>query len=168
MLRTAILASSLLLLGCSPDAPKPPAGGVTQLYAARLLDTGGSMVSLEKWRGQPLLVNFWARWCEPCRVEIPELEAVHQGSKERGLVMLGAALEQNPVEVRDFARQTGMSYPALLAGDKGNGLMQALGNPQLALPFTVAINREGRIVGHKVGRLSRAEAEALAAAALAK
>lgn len=156
------------LWACSPGAEKPPAAPSTApLFAARLLDSGGGMVSLEKWRGQPLLVNFWARWCEPCRVEIPELQRLHGEWGGRGLVVLGVALEDSPMEVRQFAARLDMQYPALLSGDKGNALMQALGNQQLALPFTLAINRQGQIVGQRIGLLRREQAEALADAALA-
>ena len=166
MLRILFITFVLLLGACSPGSAKSPALAVADpLFTARLLDSAGSMRGMDSWRGQPMLVNFWARWCEPCRIEIPELQAVHSEWRERGVAVLGVALEQNPVDVREFAKQYGMEYPALLAGEKGNALMQALGNRELALPFTVAIDREGHIVGRKIGRISRAEAETLAKAA---
>lgn len=162
----------LLVSACSPGKPESasssaPAPSNLPLFSARMLDSGGAMVALDRWRGKPLLVNFWARWCEPCRAEIPEIDAIASAWQARGLSVIGVALEQDPNAVRDFASQLGMRYPALLSGDKGYALMEAMGNRSQAIPFTVAIDRNGRIVGSKLGRISRSEVEALAEAAVA-
>lgn len=133
------------------------------LYAATVNDTDDRPVALDGLRGKPLLVNFWARWCGPCRKEIPDLVEINAKYKGKGLVMLGLAIEdrEHREAVRDFAKAYDVDYRVLLAGvGKGVDLMKALGNEKAGLPFTVVIDRGGRVVFHKLGAMSRAEMEA--------
>ena len=142
------------------------AAGSDSLFAASLTGTDGKPVALEQYRGKPLIVNFWARWCGPCRVEIPELAKAHDKYGKQGLVVLGIGLEDEPEPVRDFMKAYEMHYPVLLAKDKGIWLMQALGNSRAGLPFTVAIDRKGEIVVRKLGVMKAADIDAAAAAVL--
>ncbi len=107
-------------------------------------------------RGRPLIVNFWARWCGPCKVEIPELVALH--ARQSGVEVIGIALENEGTAVRDFAKAYDMEYALLLARNGvGLDLMRALGNPQAGLPFTVAIDRRGAVVARRLGVLTRTQ-----------
>lgn len=121
---------------------------------------------MNRWQGKPLIVNFWARWCGPCRKEIPELIRLQQAYRSKGLEVLGIALEDKAEPVRDFAKAYDMDYPVLLAQDKGLALMKALGNTKMGLPFTVAIDRHGKIMLVKMGMISGSELEAAAEAVL--
>lgn len=142
------------------------AAGSEPLFAATLSGTDEKAFALDAYRGKPLIVNFWARWCGPCRVEIPELAKAHGKYRKQGLVVLGIGLEDKAESVRDFMKAYEMDYPVLLAKDKGIELMQALGNSRAGLPYTVVINRRGEIVASKLGAMSKAELEAAGAAAL--
>jgi thiol-disulfide isomerase/thioredoxin len=136
------------------------------LFAATLQDIDNRPVALADFRGQPLIVNFWARWCGPCREEIPELIALSQANQAKGLKVIGIGLENNGENVKDFVKAYGMDYPLLFAPVEGISLMRALGNGRAGLPFTLAIDRKGRVVMHKLGQASRADLEQAAMAVL--
>jgi len=138
----------------------------SELFAASLVDLQGQATAINRWQGTPLIVNFWARWCGPCRQEIPELIKLRQAYRNKGLEVLGIALEYRVEPVRDFAKAYEMDYPVLLAQDKGHALMRSLGNTRMGLPFTVAINRHGKIVLVKIGLITGSELDAAAEAVL--
>jgi thiol-disulfide isomerase/thioredoxin len=158
LLAAALLLAVSLLAQAQPDS--------AALFAASLPDRNNQTVALADLRGKPLIVNFWARWCLPCREEIPELKAIAQNWRPQGLTVVGIGLEDNRPNVQDFIKAYEMDYPLFFAPAQGIELMMALGNNRAGLPFTLAINREGRVVMHKLGKISRAELEAAAAAAL--
>ncbi len=155
-----LLVLVLLLAGMAHAA------GTDELFAAKLADSDDKPVAMEAWRGKPLIVNFWARWCAPCRVEIPELAATQEKYRKRGLVVVGIGLEDKAESVRDFMKAYEMSYTVLLARTGGMELMQALGNSRAGLPFTVAVGPKGNIVASKLGAMTRAELDAAAEAVL--
>ncbi|MDO8958781.1 MAG: TlpA disulfide reductase family protein [Rhodocyclaceae bacterium] len=136
------------------------------LFAASLPDQSNQTVALADFRGKPLIVNFWARWCAPCRDEIPELRSVARNHRAKGLTVIGIGLEANLPNVQDFIKAYEMDYLLLFAPVEGISLMQALGNGRSGLPFTLAIDRNGRVVMHKLGKVNRADLEQAAAAAL--
>jgi thiol-disulfide isomerase/thioredoxin len=132
------------------------------LFGARFTDVNGKAVTMDGLRGKPLLVNFWARWCPPCKKEFPDLVAAQAKHKARGLVVLGIAIEDaaGADKVKEFAQAYGLDYSILLAGDQGLALMRALGNETAGLPFSLAINRAGQVVASKLGVMSKPEMEA--------
>ena len=102
------------------------------------------------------MVNFWARWCPPCRAEIPELAAFQK--KHRGRIeVLGIGLEDDGAAVSAFMQQHKMDYTVLLTRKQGNPLMQDLGNKRGGLPYTLFIDKQGRVVGQKLGLLRQAD-----------
>lgn len=136
------------------------------LFAASLTGLDDQPVALAQWKGKPLIVNFWARWCGPCRNEIPELAKLHTQYRAKGLEVIGIGIEDKVNAVRDFAKAYEMDYPVLLAKDQGLNLMKALGNTKMGLPFTVAIDRGGKLVVVKMGGIKGDELVAAAEAAL--
>ena len=146
------------------------AAGVEVLWSTTLTAPDARPMPLEVYRGKPLIVNFWARWCGPCRTEIPELQKAHDKYRKQGLVVLGIGLENSPEAVRDFMKAYDMSYPVGLANavtdTKGVWLMQTLGNPRAGLPFTLWINRKGEVVGYKLGVMKPEDIDAAAQAVL--
>lgn len=145
----------LALAGCSDLAPE-----ASPLFAAATLDLDGQQARIAP--GAPLIVNFWARWCPPCRDEMPDLQALHHRHASDGLRVIGIAIGERPADVRAFAEQQGYDYPLLIAGSDGLALMRALGNESGALPYTLAIDRDGRIVARKLGRISESELKSVA------
>ena len=165
LLFRTVLTLGLLALSAAAGADDQTASG--PFYAATLWDSDDKPVALERYRGKPLIVNFWARWCGPCRQEIPELLALrnaHRGKFE----VIGIGIEDKPEAVKEFARAYDMDYPVLLAKDKGIPLMQALGNTKAGLPFTLVIDRNGQVLGRKMGIMKKPDLDAAAEALLRK
>jgi len=140
-----------------------PAGAGT-LVEFRLPDSEGRTRDADEWRGKPLIVNFWATWCAPCREEVPELVEAQREFGPRGLNVLGVAIDE-PEPVRQFMEEMGFNYPSLVAETEGMELMARYGNTG-ALPFTVAFDAAGRVVGSKLGKVSREEIRTFVDAAL--
>ena len=156
----------LLLLWCGLAQAQSHSPNMDALFGSTFADLNKQPQALAQWKGKPLIVNFWARWCGPCRTEIPELIKLQKRFKPRGLVVIGIGIEDQVDAVREFAKAYEMDYTVLLAKDKGLDLMQALGNPRMGLPFTVAIDRAGKVVISKMGVLKGDELVAAAEAAL--
>jgi thiol-disulfide isomerase/thioredoxin len=127
------------------------------LFGAPLIDLTAQPATLAGFRGQPLVVNFWARWCVPCRTEIPDLIAERARVKSTGVQVVGIALDDKPDAVRDFAKAYEIDYPVLLAKDNAIDLLKQIGNSKIGLPYTLVINRNGEVVARKLGPMSRAE-----------
>lgn len=138
------------------------AAEASALFAATLHDLDDKPFAFEGLRGKPLIVNFWARWCGPCKKEIPELVAAHDKYAKKGLVIVGIALDDKVEATKDFAKAYEMRYTGLLAKEGGIALMQASGNPKAVVPFTLFIDRKGNVVGSKLGAMNHAEIEAAA------
>ena len=158
----AFFAGQVAVAGTSATPPSAPDSAV--LFAAALMDLDSQTVTLAAYRGKPLIVNFWARWCGPCKVEIPEL--VDLQKRNTGVEVLGLNLENNAPTVRDFAFAYDMNYPVFLTKEPGLALMRALGNSKSVLPFTVVINRHGSIVSTHVGAMTREKLDAAVQLAL--
>lgn len=157
----------LLLLCFATGACAQAPAAAAPLFAAALSDLNDKPFALESLRGKPMIVNFWGRWCGPCRAEIPELVAVHDTYGKRGLVVVGIALDDNIDSTRDFIKAYDMRYTNVLAKTKGIELMQAVGNAKAVVPFTLLIDRAGNVVGSKLGPMKKAEIEAYAKKLLA-
>lgn len=121
------------------------------LFKLPLVDLDNRPASGALRAGRPMIVNFWARWCAPCRVEIPELIALHR--RRTGVDVIGLNIENDPAPVRDFAKAYEIDYPVYVAREGALELMRALGNPTAGLPFTVALDRSGAVVARRLGVL---------------
>lgn len=126
--------------------------GAEAFFAASLPDIEGNIQSFSQWRGNVLLVNFWATWCAPCREEIPEFIETQGKYREQGLVLVGIAIDQKE-RVEMFNKEFGINYPIVVGDMDAFSLAEAMGNPQGALPYTVMINRDGEIVESHLGRI---------------
>lgn len=144
------------------SAPELPAA----FWQTTLTDSQARPVTLAAFRGRPLVLNFWARWCPPCLAEIPDFIDAGAAFRPQGVELIGIAVENEITPIADFVEQHGIDYPVLIGELQGLPLMEALGNGQGALPFTVVIDKRGNIVARKVGRMSKSEMNAAFTAAL--
>ncbi len=122
------------------------------LWGAQLQSPDGQEVSLADFKGQKLILNFWATWCMPCVEEMPLLDAFFQQNTSKGFKVLGLAIDQ-PSLVRRFLSQRPVAYPVLLAGLEGTELSRILGNEAGGLPFTLVLDGAGQIAFRKLGKL---------------
>jgi len=137
------------------DAIRPQ---LSQLPLAVLPDLNGAAHNLGKWRGQVIVLNFWASWCPPCRNEMPEFIALQEKYGTRGLQILGVAID-DPEDARRFAESVGINFPVLLGDTEAIELSQQLGNRFSGLPFTVVFDRDGLAVLRHGGEIDRERLE---------
>lgn len=119
-------------------------------------DTSDKVQAVGQWRGKVLVINFWATWCPPCLTEIPEFIKLQAEYQDKGLQFVGIAIEDKQ-PVLDYLKGININYPVLIAGDAGIALTQQLGNVISAVPFTLVVDRAGRIVFRQPGELSSAK-----------
>ena len=119
-------------------------------------------LSLRELRGTPVVLNFWASWCDPCRTETPLLQRTWLQARGRGVLFLGLDMQDITDDARAFLRDFGVSYPVVR--DRGNEVAKRWG--VTGLPETFFVSADGRVVRHVVGEVSAAQlAEGMAAAA---
>jgi len=143
----------------------PDTGNVAELMAATLPDMDGKSQALAQWRGKVIVVNFWATWCPPCLEEIPEFVRMQEKLGPRGLQFVGIAID-NQDKVREFAVKFGINYPILIGEMEGIELVRRVGNDRGGLPFTVIVDRKGRLIGTELGGLNEQKLTAIVAPAL--
>jgi len=106
---------------------------------------------LEKYRGQVVVLNFWAIWCKPCRSEMPDLQAVYKEYQDRGVVVVGLNVTESSEDIVAFAQENAITFP--LFRDVGQQFMQT--NEVRVLPTTFFIDRDGQIKLRLLGVLSQ-------------
>lgn len=131
-----MVAASLLAaagLARADDGPVAPD------FTLRSLD--GRNLRLREQRGQVVLVNFWATWCGPCRVEMPHLNRLWDRYRESGFVLLGINVDEDPRKAVDLVERLALGFPVLSDADKTVSRLYDLS----AMPSTVLIDRDGRV-----------------------
>jgi thiol-disulfide isomerase/thioredoxin len=151
----AALAAGLALHPLNRDpAVVTPAG----LLETPLESVEGGKQSLGTWKGKVLVVNFWATWCAPCRKEIPEFIRMQERQGAQGLQFVGIAIDDKD-KVAPYMREVGINYPVLVGELDAVEMSRSLGNELGALPFTVVIDRSGKVVHTILGATSEAKLE---------
>jgi len=167
--RPLLLSLSLSLLSLTAacdkttaDSATPTAGSATPgspapALAAPRLD--GAAFDLAAERGKLVLVDFWASWCEPCRRELPALEALYKAHAAAGLVVVGVSLDEQRGDAEAFLRQIQPSFPIVFDADRSLG---KLWSPP-KMPTVFLVERDGTIArvfeGEKEGQLAELAAE---------
>jgi len=109
---------------------------------------------------QPLIINFWATWCAPCRKEMPLLNNYYLTRNADQANVLGIAIDEID-QVNSFIAELGIDFPVLVGQSEAYELMQTLGNSILTLPYTILVNNEGRIIWSKSTEIKREDLEQL-------
>ena len=116
---------------------------------------GGGTLRLSDLQGRPVLLNFWASWCAPCRVEMPELVAAYERYRGQGLVVVGVNLQEPDDQVRSFAEEFGMTFPIAIDRSGAVADVWRLGGPVEGIPTSYFIDAAGVIRGFFYGPMTR-------------
>ena len=141
-----LLVAGLLFVLARAGRPEPPRAARFDFV---LKDANGRDVNLESFKGKPLIVNFWATWCGPCKVETPYLEAFSRKYEGQGLTILGLETESEPAAILKFASDYKVTYPLLVA-DQRDDVKTAFGYRGI-LPTSFFIRADGTIAATIVG-----------------
>jgi thiol-disulfide isomerase/thioredoxin len=140
-------------VGMRNFATMPPQNSaVATLLSQSLPDPSGADQALSKWKGKPLLVNFWATWCAPCVEEMPELSALQPQIAPDGIQIIGIGIDSQ-ANIAEFASKYKIAYPLYVGGMSATELSRQLGNKAGGLPFTLLIDADGSVKRTYLGRL---------------
>lgn len=135
----ALVAATVLALAAgaaaadlTPAAPAPD-------FALKTL--AGPNLRLKEQRGQVVMVNFWATWCGPCRIEMPHLNKLYEKYRSAGFQLLGVNIDEDPLQAQQLAAKLGLRFPVLLDTDKKVSRLYDL----TTMPSTVLIDRDGKV-----------------------
>jgi peroxiredoxin len=119
--------------------------------------TTGQTMKLSDLQGKAVLLNFWATWCEPCKVEMPWFVDLQKKYGPQGLQVIGVAMDDaSPKDIAAFAQKMGVNYPILIGKEEVGAEYGGLEY----LPSTFYISRDGKVIEHAFGLVSRSEIEA--------
>jgi thiol-disulfide isomerase/thioredoxin len=128
-----------------------------------LADRDGKPRSLSEWDGKPLIINFWATWCAPCRREIPMLNALAVEEEYAGFEIIGIAIDFRE-DVLKYLEKMPIDYTVLIGEQDGLAAARAFGMESIGLPFTAFTDRQGRIATIHVGEMNRPQAQVILSA----
>jgi peroxiredoxin len=157
----AMIISVMLVFGIqrARRAPiKTPAGQLSGQQAPdfSLMTLDGKTMKLSDLHGKAVLLNFWATWCEPCKVEMPWFVDLQNKYGAQGLQVLGVAMDDaSPSQISSFAQKLGVNYPVLIGKEEVGAQYGGIEY----LPSTFYISRDGKILDHVFGLVSKSEIE---------
>ena len=123
-------------------------------YAFSLASLEGEQVALNEFIGRPLIINFWATWCGPCRIEMPHLQHTFEAHQDDGLAVLALNQDETAEEVNEFFNEFGLTFTPLL--DEGKATAENYGAGR-ALPTSFFINGEGQITAIHRGPMTQSQ-----------
>lgn len=147
-----------------PQAPQD--GALDLFWQQTFADSTGRPWPMTELRGRALVINYWATWCPPCVEEMPELSGLARELSDKPVQILGIGID-NASNIRNFAEKARFEYPLLIGGVAGNELGRQMGNTGGYLPFTVVVDRAGRVTARILGRFKLDDLRQRTLAALA-
>jgi len=153
----ALAALAILLAGCTTTTEAralKPAASRKAAPEFELKDADGRSVKLSSYQGKVVVLNFWATWCGPCRVEIPWLIEFESQFKDKGFAVLGVAMDEEGWDlVKPYVQQKKVNYRILLGNDNVAAMYGGLEN----IPTTLVLDRDGKIAAMHIGLVSKSE-----------
>lgn len=140
-----------------PDATGPEKGSLAPDFNLKVLGGDGKTIKLSSLRGKGVLVNFWATYCEPCKVEMPWLVELQNKYGPEGLQIVGVAVDDvDEKTISDFVHKMGVNYPVLIGTEKVADTYGGING----LPMSFYLDRDGKVVDRILGLVSKSEIEA--------
>ncbi len=130
--------AALAVAGSGAGAAVTPSGGAPDFTLPSLT---GPNLRLQEQRGRVVMINFWATWCGPCRVEMPHLSRLYEKYRGSGFTVLAVNIDEDPNKAASLANQLGMRFPVLLDADKKVSRLYDLST----MPSTILVDRDGRV-----------------------
>lgn len=121
-------------------------------------DMNGRDVKLSDFKGKVILLNFWATWCGPCKVEIPGFVELYNAYKDKGFVVVGISTDDSPEQLKAFAQRMKMTYPILVGSDRSDITDGAYG-PMWGIPVSYLIGKDGTICHRYMGLAMKEQLE---------
>lgn len=156
----AALACLALAMGACSSQKMPGRGGIKPVEVRQqapdftLRDTEGRAVKLSNYRGKVVLLNFWATWCGPCRIEIPWFMQFEKEFKDRGFAVLGVSMDDDGWNaVKPYLERMRVNYRVVM----GDSLVSDLYGGVDSLPTSFMIDRQGRVARVHIGLAGRSE-----------
>ena len=153
-------ASEIVGGGGEQLAPAPEVGRLAPDFT--LTDLDGNSVSLSDFRGRVVFINFWATWCPACRVEMPEIEAVHQEYKDKDVVVIGVDIREDEDTVRRYIERGGYSWTFVMDTTGEVTMNYRI----IAIPTSFFLDEEGVITAIKTGAITKKSMESRLAEAM--
>ena len=141
----------------SPDVKDGTVIAVADRRAAPVLtgkDLDGNPLSLTSFKGQVVVVNSYASWCDPCKGEAPALEATYELEKSQGVAFLGIGTRDNAANLRTFTKNYDITYPSIV-DEVGDVIVAFKALPLAGIPSTVVVDRDGRLAARFIGGVTR-------------
>jgi thiol-disulfide isomerase/thioredoxin len=129
------------------------------IFNTRFKDIHGNENQIGQWKGKTIVLNFWATWCPPCKQEMPELDQFYQKHQAQ-LVIIGISADDLET-TQGFIHEHPVRYPILVGDMQSMGFAEALGNHQSVLPYTVVIDKAGKVRKTIFGKVHTADLETI-------
>jgi thiol-disulfide isomerase/thioredoxin len=156
---TANAATALTAASAASESKPAPVNAAQTLWNSTMMhDADGNPKSLAAFKGQTVVVNFWASWCGPCVQEMPVLAQLNGEYSKKGVKFIGIGVDSEK-NVKAFLQKVPVDYPIYVSGFGGADLARNFGNTAGGLPFTVVIDAKGTVRSTKLGQITRTELE---------
>ncbi|MBE9531624.1 MAG: TlpA family protein disulfide reductase [Proteobacteria bacterium] len=151
-----IIFISLSISACAKTDGEVEEANLDDFAPFKITSFDAQEIDLEKLRGSVVVVNFWASWCGPCKMEARELEAVYKANKAKGVKFVGIAVDDTDKDARAFLKHYAITYPNAIDSDDALSRVYQI----FAIPTTFVLDKAGKIRFKRQGAVTRETLEA--------